>query len=123
MRRVVRTSRLPVTPEDLAAHFEVVPVPGADLLRLSLRDKNPNDATFLINLLAQEVVLLRKNFSPTQAALVREATLLDQALKSASEKVGDLQRRIHRRMSQFIYPVHSSLAERCPEPARGTHIR
>ena len=94
--RVVQGAGAPVTAERLQAVFEVSPVPGTDLLRLSLRDRNADQAAFLLNLYARQALLLAQEAQSNATkeikhSLEEKMSVLDQSLELAKQRLSSFQ--------------------------------
>lgn len=97
MRRVVSASGQALTLRHLATHSEVAGVPGTALLRLSLRDPNPDQAAFLVNLYAQEAVVFAQQMQSNESARITRAlqektAALNAALETANAELNAFHR-------------------------------
>ncbi len=95
-RRVVQAAGLAVTADRLQASFEVCSVPGTEVLRLSLRDKNADQAVLLLNLYAQQALLAAQELQSNATTEMENSfkaklRALDNSLELANQKLLNFQ--------------------------------
>lgn len=115
--RAITASGLPITAERLATRFDVAVGPGANSLQVSVRDRNPEHATLLVNLLAQEAVSFLGESQSNEVTTIRQglsdqATALDQNLALANEKLASFQRSLN--VTDFEKEI-SIASQRCAD--------